>query len=247
MELKETTAVITGASGRLGSDIAQALARAGCNCICHYHTNQTKALTVVEQIRQSGVEALAVQADLTRPEEAARLFDQAEQLGKPRVLVNSAAVFARAELEQVSLEQLREVLDLNLCAAILTSRSFARGLGAEARQARLPIAKIVNISDVGGIRPWAGYTAYCSSKAALIGATKALAKELAPAICVNCVAPGIIGEGQNMEERERQRQLSFIPAGRFGRIRELIEAVVFLLKHDYITGQVLNVDGGRCI
>jgi pteridine reductase len=91
---------------------------------------------------------------------------------------------------------------------------------------------------------WANYLLYCSSKAGLIGATKSMAKELAPLICINAIAPGVIST-ENFDQQQLQRQLAFIPAGRFGQPSDIVNAAVFLLQSDYITGQVLSVDGGR--
>ncbi len=136
---------------------------------------------------------------------------------------------------------------MNLIVPIFMSRAFAEKITAAFPNSKTVVGKIINISDVGGIRPWAGYVAYCSSKAGLIGATKALAKELSPAICVNSVAPGMVTWPQNFDESKKQRQLSLIPAGRIAEPAEIAEAVISLLENDYITGQVLNVDGGRCI
>ena len=247
MELSDKTAVVTGASGRLGGAVAEALGKAGCNCICHYNRNKEKAENIVEQIRQMGVKALAVAADLTKPEQINDLFEKAAELGTPQVLINSAAVFSRQSLQEVTFEQAHKVLTLNLTAPILTSRAFAKALNEELSGTESVVGKIVNIADVGGLRPWAGYVLYCSSKAGLIGATKALAKELAHAICVNSIAPGVLTWPGDCDESEKQRQLSFIPVRRIAKISEVTAAVIYLLKNDYITGQVLCVDGGRCM
>jgi len=247
VELNQTTAVITGSTGRLGAALAEALAQVGCNCICHYNTNRQKAQELAQRIQQGRTKALAVQANLTRPEQIQHLFEEAINLGVPQVMINSAAVFSRCTLSEVTFEEARTVFDLNLTAAILTSRVFAEKINEMFPAAESPVGKIINIADVGGIRPWAGYTLYCASKAGLIGATKALAKELAPAICVNSIAPGVVTWPDGFDESEKKRQLSFIPAARIGRLDELTAAAIFLLKNDYITGQVLNVDGGRCI
>ena len=117
--------------------------------------------------------------------------------------------------------------------------------GLEARATNQ--AKIINMVDVGAIRPWSEYAVYCSSKAGLIGATKALAKELAPAICVNAVAPGTATWPIDFSQTGKDHQLSFIPAGRIAGTNEITPAIIFLLESDYITGQVLCVDGGRSI
>ncbi|MHC4221352.1 MAG: SDR family NAD(P)-dependent oxidoreductase [Planctomycetota bacterium] len=240
MELEGTTAVITGSSGQLGGCIAMALAAAGCRCVCHYNRNQKGAGELVEEICKSGYNAVMAGADLAEAGGAQKLFEGIEGEA-PRVLINSAAFFSRQALEDVTFESARQTLDLNLIASILTSRAFARGIP----DADSPKGKIINIADVGGIRPWAQYVLYCSSKAGLIGATKALAKELAPAVCVNAVAPGIVTWPGDFDEGQKKKQLDRIPLGRVAEIREITAAVVFLLKNDYITGQVLNVDGGR--
>lgn len=247
MELKGTTAIITGSSGRLGGAIAKALAAAGCNCVCHYNSNKEKAEELVEQIKKLGAKTLAVEADLIEPEQIEGLFEKASELGTPQVLINSAAIFSRQPLAEVTFEEAQKVLDLNLIAPILTSRAFAKVVNAKFSEAGSAIAKIINITDVGGIRPWAGSVLYCSSKAGLIGATRALAKELAPRVCVNSIAPGVVTWPSDFDESEKKRQLSFIPVRRIAELSEINEAIVFLLKNDYITGQVLNVDGGRCI
>ena len=247
MELKGITAIITGSSGRLGGAIAKALAAAGCNCVCHYNSNKEKAEELVEQIKKLGVKALAVEADLVEPEQIEDLFEKVLEFGEPRVLINSAAVFSRQSLTDVTFEEAQKVLSLNLIAPILTSRAFAKVLNEKFGDAESVIGKIINIADVGGIRPWAGSVLYCSSKAGLIGATKALAKELAPRICVNSIAPGVVTWPSDFDESEKKRQLSFIPVKRIAEPSEVTEAIIFLLRNDYITGQVLNVDGGRCI
>ena len=247
MELKGTAAIITGSSGRLGGAITKALAQAGCNCICHYNNNRQKAEELAEQIKALGVKASAIGADLTRPDRIKDLFEKAVEFGTPQVLINSAAVFSRQPLAEVTFEEAQKVLNLNLIAPILVSQAFAKQINAKFPKAKSVIGKIINIADVGGIRPWAGYVLYCSSKAGLIGATKALAKELAPSICVNSVAVGVVHWPSDFDESQKQHQLSLIPARRIAEPTEVTEAIVFLLKNDYITGQVLNVDGGRCM
>ncbi len=247
MELKGTTAVITGSSGQIGAAIALALAQTGCNCICQYNRSEKAAKELVEHIEKLGTKALAIQANLTRRGEIEHLFEKAAKLGTPQVLVNAAAVFSRRPLPEVTFEEAQSVLKLNVSVPILAGRFFAEKIKAAFATANSVVGKIINIADIGGIKPWPEYVLYCSSKAALIGATKALAKELAPAVCVNAVAPGIVSFPGDFDEVQKKKQLSLIPAARIGRPAEIADAVIFLLKNDYITGQNLNVDGGRCI
>ena len=250
MEIQGLTAVITGATGRLGEAIVLGLAEQGMDCVCHYHRNSQKAKTLVDQITAMGRRAVAVQADLSRQEEVERLFQTAKAFGRVRVLVNSAAVFARQPLAELTDKILQQTLSVNVAAPMLTSRFFVDLLRAEGLDSTTigePFAKIINLVDVAGLKPWAEYAAYCASKAGLIGLTKALAKELAPGITINAVAPGIIAASEPMNPDEERKQLARIPAGRFGQPEEVVRAIVFLLENDYISGQVLAVDGGRTI
>lgn len=247
MKLKGNTAIITGASGRLGAEFARALAEAGCNCICHYYKNRESVQKLIEEIKESNVKAVAVEADLTVREQINDLFDKAAEFGTVRILINSAAVFSRQPLAKVTFEEAQRVLNLNQVAPIVISGVFAQRLKAELGESDSVIGKILNISDVGGIQGWAEYSVYCSSKAGLIGATKAMAKELAPNICVNSIAPGMVTWPKDFDESQKKRQLSMIPLKRQATPVEITAAGIFLLENDYITGQVLNVDGGRCM
>ncbi|MCF7955308.1 MAG: SDR family oxidoreductase [Phycisphaerae bacterium] len=247
METESITAVITGASGTVGGAIAIALARAGCKCICHYHSNQAAATKIVEKITADGGNALAVKVDLTDPDGISSLFAPHGQFDQPRILVNSAAIFERASISEITPQNARLMLDTNLIAPILVSAAFAESIKELEVKDNLPVAKIVNLADIGGIRPWANYTIYCAAKAGLIAATKSMAKELAPAVCVNAVAPGVVSWPEDADKEEYNRQVSMIPMQRTGTPKEIAAAVLFLIKNDYITGQTLNVDGGRCI
>ncbi len=247
MKLEAITAVITGSTGRVGFAIAKALAAAGCNCVCHYNTNKQRALQLTEHIVKMQRKACAVAADLTKPEQIDRLFTRAAELGTPQVLINSAAVFSTQPLPDITFQQAQRIFSLNLTAPILTAKLFAENLRQRFGTVSYVVGKIINIADVGAIRPWARHALYCSSKAGLIAATKALARELAPSVCVNAVAPGIVTWPESFDQTRKSRQLSFIPLKRTADPVEIADAVVFLLRNDYITGQVINVDGGRCI
>lgn len=247
MELKSATAIITGSSGKLGPVIAENLAMAGCNCICHYYRNRQNAEELVSLLKDIGVKAAAIPADLTNPDDLEKMLDKASAFGTPSILINAAALFSKQPIEKVSFEDAAKITALNQLAPIMASKYFAAQIRAASKSKKGVVGKIINIADIGGIRPWADYSVYCASKAGLIGATKALAKELAPRICVNAVAPGIITRDEISGDRDVNRQLSFIPLDRFGSPKEVAETVIFLITNDYITGQVLNVDGGRCI
>ena len=247
MELKGKTALITGSTGRLGVAITKALACAGCDCICHYYRNKPQADELVAQIKAMGNNAIAIQANLATPKEIELLFEARAEFGITQVLINSAAVFSRSALQQITFEDAQKVMNLNLIAAILTSKAFAEQLDKNFPSSESIVGKIINIADIGAIRPWAQYVLYCSSKAGLIGATKALAKELAPRVCVNSISPGIVTWPDGSEDVEKKKQLSLIPMDRFGQPDEITRAIIFLLENDYIIGQNINIDGGRVI
>ncbi|MFA5553968.1 MAG: SDR family oxidoreductase [Phycisphaerae bacterium] len=245
MNLKNKIAVITGATGKLGSAFALELAKAGCHCICHYNKNKSKADNLLTEIGKHSVKAIAVQADLTKLEQIEDLFENTKKIGMPQILINSAGIFEETSLEDITQPQAQKHFDINVTAALLTSKAFAENLkNINCSDIR---GKIINISDIGGIRPWANYSLYCSCKAALIGLTKSLAKELAPNILVNAVAPGVATWPYEMTDEEKKRQLGFIPMGRFAEKKEVAAAMMFLLENDYITGQTLVIDGGRTI
>ncbi|MCI0498939.1 MAG: SDR family NAD(P)-dependent oxidoreductase [Planctomycetales bacterium] len=250
MEFKNTTAVITGASGGLGREIAVLLGQKGLHCLCHYGTHAARAEEAVAAIRRLGQKAEAVQGDLSGPACADLLIEQARKLGPVRVIVNSASIFQRQPLGTFSQADVSKVLAINLTAPLLLCNAFSTYLkkeGLEWKSAGHPFAGIINLVDVAGIKPWGEYSPYCASRGALIAATKSLAKELAPGITVNAIAPGIVAWPGKMDPSEEKKQLSMIPAGRFGMPKDITRVIDFLLDSGYITGQVLCVDGGRSI
>ena len=250
MELAGQTAIVTGASGALGSEIALCLGRMGMDCVCHYHTHADRADETVESIRSLGREAVTVGADLADPDAAGVLMAEAQKLGPVRVVVNSASIFARQPIGTISESEASKVLEVNLAAPMRLCNEFAEYLkqeGIDCTKDKDSIAAILNLVDVAGVKPWGGYSPYCASRAGLIGLTKSLAKELAPAVMVNAIAPGIVTWPGKMDPTEKQKQLKMIPAGRFGQPEDITRTIEFLLDNDYITGEVLCVDGGRSI
>jgi NAD(P)-dependent dehydrogenase (short-subunit alcohol dehydrogenase family) len=220
-------ACVTGGGKGLGLTLVRALAREGAG-----------ALSVAEEVRAFGRRAIALRADARRPGEIAAFVEEAaRELGGLDLLVNNVGVFRRSEVGALSDELLDEAFDVNVKAAVLASQAAAphmrrRGGGG-----------IVNVASLGALRPWKAHLPYCASKAALLMATRCLALALAPEIRVNAVSPGILdppGAGEVVRGR--------IPAGRFGRHEEAVEAILFLLSGaSYTTGEVLGLDGGRAL
>jgi NAD(P)-dependent dehydrogenase (short-subunit alcohol dehydrogenase family) len=229
-------AVVTGGGRGLGRALVRALAGEGADVAFSYRESRRGALEEAEAVRRLGRRAFAGPADARVPGEIAAFVDEAAAaLGGLDFLVNNVGVFRRTPLEELSEEVLDEAFDVNVKAAVVASRAAAphmkrRGGGA-----------IVNVASLGALRPWPAHLAYCASKAALVMATQCLALALAPQIRVNAVAPGIL-EPPGAPEALKQR----VPAGRFGTLAEVADAVVFLLAGSpYTTGEVIRVDGGR--
>jgi pteridine reductase len=231
-------ALVTGGGRGLGRALVRALAGEGADVAFSYRESRRGALEEAEAVRRLGRRAFAVAADARVPGEIAAFVDEAvAALGGCDFLVNNVGVFRRIPLEDLSEEALDEAFDVNVKAAVMASRAAAPHLR------RRKGAAIVNVASLGGLRPWPAHLAYCMSKAALVMATQCLALSLAPEIRVNAVAPGIL-EPPGADEALARR----VPAGRFGTLAEVVEAVMFLLVGPaYTTGEVVKVDGGRSL
>ncbi len=231
-------AVITGAAQRLGKGLASALAQEGYAVVLHYHHSAEQAEITAAELSQYGQKVYPIQADLTAPEEIIRLFDQIRRLPeKMKVLVNSASAMPRADLRTVTAEAWDAAMALNLRAPLLCSQQAARLMSDRG-------GVIVNISDAGSSRSWTGYPAYVISKSALETLTRLLARTLAPRIRVNAIAPGLILKGEVLPPEDWSRLTERVPLKRQGDPEEIGQALVFLIKNEYITGQTLVVDGG---
>jgi 3-oxoacyl-[acyl-carrier protein] reductase len=245
MNIKGTAAIITGATGKLASQIVLSMAKAGANCICIYNSNTAKAKKLAADLRKLKVKALFVQTDLTVEENIEKVFACLKNFPTPQILINAASIFEKKPIEKVTFEYIRQTFDINFAASMIITQKFVELVRKKIKSRAKPLAKIINITDITALRPPAGFSIYCASKAALVSATKSLARELAPDFTVNAVSPGIINFQKGITAEQKEKMLAQVPAGRAGSPDEVADAVKFLIENDYVTGQVIAVDGGR--
>jgi len=226
--------LVTGAAKRVGRGIALRLAEEGARVAIHYGRSEKEALRTAEEC--GGAELF--RANLESVAEISRMFAEVEQrLGRLDGLVNNAARFARLDPLEITEKDWDFIHSVNLKAVFFCCQHGARLMR------KTDGGRIVNISSLGGIRPWAEHAHYCASKAGVIMLTRALAKAFAPEITVNSVAPGVI-PFEDIDEHGK-RMIEVTPAKRGGTTAEVADAVVYFLRaSNFVTGQTLAVDGG---
>lgn len=240
MEIEGKVALVTGGAKRLGRSIALALAERGAELVIHYRDSEREAQELLALLKRAGGKPVAVRGDVSVAADVDRIVETALQaFGRIEILVNNAAIFYRTPFENLTEEDWDRFLDVNLKGAFLLCRRIG---GIMLRQGQ---GKIISLADIAGLKVWAEYIPYSVSKAGLIALTQGLAKALAPAVQVNAVAPGavLLPEGTTPEERERA--VRRVPLDRLGAPEDVARAVVYLIENDFITGEVLRVDGGQ--
>jgi NAD(P)-dependent dehydrogenase (short-subunit alcohol dehydrogenase family) len=234
-ELDGKTVLVTGGARRVGRMLALACGQAGADVVIHHGHSEGEAEEVRKEIASFGRRAWVLASDLSHPESVSSLIELANDISPLYALVNSAAIFENLSLEDTSLNDWQRHMDLNLTAPFLLSQAFGR---------HVQEGRIVNILDWRALRPGADHFPYTISKAALAALTKSLAVALAPRVQVNGLALGAI-----LPPSDRPASHAIIkdvPAKRWVEPGELEQALVFLLSApDYITGELIHVDGGR--
>ncbi len=235
--LAGSTALVTGGARRIGRAVALALAASGANVAITYRDSQPEAEQTVRELASFDVDALAVRTDLTDAESIRQSVAAViDEFGRLDFLVNNAGLFEAAALEDITPEQWDRMFATNTRAPFLVSQAAYPHL----RAAR---GRIVNIGSLGGSHPWATHAHYCASKAALHMLSQTMAKAWAPEVSVNCVAPGMIVQGE--VDPAYARFAAKTPMRRNGAAEDVAAAVLFFATGPhFITGQLLAVDGG---
>jgi pteridine reductase len=235
--LSGRAALVTGGAVRLGRAIALGLARSGADIALHYNTSREAAGRTMEEIRALGRKCVLIQADLrqeTAPDEI--LAAAGAAYGRTAILVNSAAIFERGDLAGTTPDLWERTVAINLRAPFFLSRSFA---------AQIESGDIIFLADARAERPAEEYLAYTLAKSGVITLTRSLAKSLAPGIRVNAVAPGAILPPPGKGVKHLQRLAPEIPLGSTGTPDDIVRGVLYLLAAEFVTGEVLHVDGGQ--
>ncbi len=231
-------ALVTGGGVRVGRAIALGLAEDGYDLVVNYRTSAADAEEVAKEAGRLGRRVRTIQADLSRKGDAVRLARAAaEHFGRLDLLVNSAASFVAGDLLEVTTDEWDEVMAVNLRAPFLMVREAAELL----RRAR---GSVVNIVDLSALQPWTSHPVHSVAKAGLLHLTRVMARRLAPDVRVNAIAPGAVLLPTYFSEADAERVRDRVPLGRIGTPGDVVEAVRFLARADYVTGEVIVVDGG---
>ncbi|MBD3155813.1 MAG: glucose 1-dehydrogenase [Candidatus Aenigmarchaeota archaeon] len=245
MMLKDKVAIVTGSSRGIGKATVLELAKHGAKIVVNYRESDKKAEEVVEEIKSIGSDAIAVKADVTRPNDVKEMVrNTIEKFGKIDILVNNAGIIKPKPFFELTVEDWEKNLRTNLIGVFLCSQEVARAMSERKK------GKIINVASIRGLPHCGrkGIMDYSASKAAVINFTKTLAKELAPHINVNAVAPGFAETdiAKNWDEKVRESATKDTYLERLVQVKEIAKAIVYLASDDSdsMTGHVLVIDSG---
>jgi NAD(P)-dependent dehydrogenase (short-subunit alcohol dehydrogenase family) len=240
LSLARRVALVTGSAKRLGRTVALRLAEEGADVVIHYRSSAAEARSAVAEIEKLGRRGCAIAADLSSIADIKRLFDEAaKRFGRLDILINNAANFLPASIVSTTEEIWDASLDTNLKAPFFCAQAAAPLL----RRAK---GTIINFADTGGLLGWPGYIPHSVSKAGVVMLTKVMAKALAPEVRVNAIAPGTISMPGDPPEWEADF-IKLASLRRTGAPTDVADAVLFLVNAEFMTGQILVLDGGRTL
>ena len=236
VELSGKTALVTGGAKRLAAAMALTLAKAGVNVVLHYRSSADAAGYVADEIRALGAQVWTIPADLSSEAEIVRLWREATESGPIDFVVNNASIFPESGLDELTETSLLPSLQVNTLAPFLLGHALLRQDRGGA---------IVNLLDARIVDHDRTHVAYLLSKRALHSLTKMMAVEFAPRVRVNAVAPGLVLPPAGQGKAYLEERVNTNPLKRYGHVQGVAEAVLFLLRSGFVTGQVIFVDGGR--
>ncbi|MBN1292682.1 MAG: SDR family oxidoreductase [Candidatus Latescibacteria bacterium] len=236
-DINGKTALVTGGSQRIGRAITLALAKAGAHVVIHYNRSEKQADETVTEVVRSGVKAWKIQAELSAPDEVEQLISKVHnQYGRIDYLINNASVFPESSLVTLSMEEMNHTININAAAPLILSRNFVR---------QTKNGVIINLLDNRIKRFDLNHVSYQLSKSMLCTLTKMMAIEYAPHVRVNGIAPGIILPPVGKKEIFQGKQQSKTLLRPHGDLEDITDAVLFLLSHKFMTGEILYIEGGQ--
>ena len=242
MDIRERFALVTGGAHRVGKAIALALARQGAHVVITYQASAEQAQQTVTEIQACGAGGWAVRCDQSDPAQVAAVFEALkEEWGRLDILVNSASIMQSKPFLDITPEDWDATLDINLKGPFLFSQHAGRMMVQQGS------GVIINIADEASFKPWPRYVHHSVSKAGLVMLTKATALALAPKVRVNAIAPGPVLKPQGWTDERWDKLRLSTPLDRLGSTQDVIDAVLYLIRAEFVTGQVLVVDGGRTL
>ncbi len=243
MNLQGSTALVTGGARRVGKAIALALAREGARVVITYNTSIDQAQATVAEIERSGGQAAALQCDQRDLAAIDRLFDRLRrEFDQLDVLVNSAAIMERQSVLDITADDWARVMETNLRGPFFMAQAAAKWMREKGNT-----GNIVNIADLSALHPWPSYLTHTVSKSGVVALTKTLALALAPSIRVNAIAPGAVLKPEEWEAERWEKMIAALPVQHGGSAEDVAEAVLFCVKSEFMTGQLIVLDGGRSL
>jgi pteridine reductase len=244
LEIRDRVALVPGGAHRVGRSIALALAREGAHTAITYHASSDEAQQTVAEIKACGVGGLAVRCDQSDPAQVAAVFDAIQaQWGRLDILVNSAAIMRQKPFLDITPQDWDATIGINLTGPFLFSQHAGRMMLAQSASGGV----IINIADEAGLTPWPRYVHHSVSKAGVMMLTRAAAMALAPKVRVNAIAPGPVLKPEGWSDEQWDKLRPATPLDRLGSPQDVIEAVLYLIRAEFVTGHVLVVDGGRTL
>ncbi len=240
MQIRGKVALITGGAHRVGKAISMMLAEQGAHVVVNYHTSGDAAQQTVREAQAMGVQALAVKGDVSQLDQVQRMVEEIETaFGGVDIIVNSASLFEKMSFPTEDIDTWHRVTRILIDGPFYICNSLVPGMLARGGGA------IVNIIDLSAWEPWPQFTAHSVGKAGLLAFTRQLALELAPTIRANAVAPGPVLPSPNQDDASAQKTAQRTLLKRWGRPDDVAQAVRYLIEAEYVTGEVLTVDGGE--